>query len=147
MRDDFPHATKIGLAMGTGLTCSNPSCRMFTGGPDSSIGVAAHITGASALGPRYDAALTVQQRKAGSNGIWLCQACAKLVDSSSCDQEYPRALLELWKQVAENRDDDADQHEQHDPPNTVACSKCQPHKTTISCSRHFQASRISTQRR
>jgi hypothetical protein len=89
--------------MKAGLTCSNPDCRVYTGGPEENIGVAAHITGASSDGPRYDGSLSTEERKAERNGIWLCQSCAKLIDSRTHPKRYPRPLLELWKQIAENR--------------------------------------------
>ena len=103
MRDEFAQQVKTSLAMKVGLTCSNPGCRIFTGGPDNNIGVAAHITAAASGGPRYDPSASAQQRRSEKNAIWLCQGCAKLVDSTSSEQEYPRALLELWKQIAEHR--------------------------------------------
>ena len=103
MRDEFYQKAKIMLSMKTGMTCSNPDCRIFTGGPDENIGVAAHISAASQKGPRYDPALSVKQRRSYENGIWLCQKCAKLVDSRVCEAQYPRTLLEVWKQIAENR--------------------------------------------
>jgi hypothetical protein len=89
--------------MKVGLTCSNPGCRIFTGAPESNIGVASHISAASPLGPRYDPSLTTQQRRSEENGIWLCQGCAKLVDSRALDKQYPCQLLSLWKQIAQHR--------------------------------------------
>src|SRR6185369_16938585 len=70
------------------------------------IGVAAHITAASPgskenPGPRYDESLTAQQRGDMANGIWLCQNCAKLIDSDV--QRYPADLLRRWKVEAEAR--------------------------------------------
>lgn len=84
MRDEFPTKTKELLARRVGFRCSNPKCRKATSGPDStgtkavSIGVAAHIAAASKGGPRFDAASTQDERMAATNGIWLCQSCAKL---------------------------------------------------------------------
>jgi hypothetical protein len=63
------------------------------------LGVAAHITAASPLGPRYDFALTKEQRSAPENGIWLCQNCAKLIDSDTL--RFPSQILRHWKQSAE----------------------------------------------
>lgn len=85
--------------------CSNPSCGRPTSGPhtDSSksvnIGVAAHITAASAGGPRYDASLTSEERADARNGIWLCGACERLVDRD--DPKYTKELLFEWKARAE----------------------------------------------
>ncbi len=64
------------------------------------IGVAAHITAASAGGPRYDASLTSEQRRSSANGLWACQSCAKHVDSH--DPRYTVAALREWKEQAEH---------------------------------------------
>src|SRR5262245_35412963 len=87
VRDDFPKPTIEVLAKRVGQRCSNPSCGKPTSGPHTEsakaviIGVAAHITAASVAGPRYDPSLSQEQRRSIENGIWLCQSCAKLVDS------------------------------------------------------------------
>jgi hypothetical protein len=76
-----------------------------TAGPQSdpsssiNIGVAAHITSASAGGPRFDFCLNNKERASASNGIWLCQNCAKLIDSDVT--AYPPHLLGGWKARAE----------------------------------------------
>lgn len=106
MRDDFPAKTKELLARRVGFHCSNPKCRKATSGPDStglkavSIGVAAHIAAASEGGPRFDAELTSQERMSAANGIWLCQTCAKLIDSDLA--KYTKEVLLDWKETAEH---------------------------------------------
>ena len=67
-------------------------------------GVAAHITAAAPGGPRFNPALTKDQRKAADNGIWLCQFCAKLIDSDAAT--YPEAYLREWKAWAEQEQQD-----------------------------------------
>jgi hypothetical protein len=105
MRDDFSTATKELLAKRVGFVCCNPECRRPTSGPQAApdgtvnIGVAAHITAASQGGPRFDATLSYEERTDSSNGIWLCQSCAKLVDNDSL--RFDRAVLEAWKRAAE----------------------------------------------
>lgn len=105
MRDDFDSRTKDTLANRVGARCSNPGCRRSTRGPQQdpakavNVGVAAHITAASPGGKRYDANLEPKQRKSISNGIWLCQTCAKLIDDDA--QRYPSELLRRWKEDAE----------------------------------------------
>jgi hypothetical protein len=104
-RDDFPNPVKVLIAKRVGYRCSNPDCRMITIGPQvdpmnsMNIGVAAHITAASPGGPRYDKSLTSEQRSDSSNGIWLCQKCAKLVDSDST--RYTTKKLLKWKYFSE----------------------------------------------
>ncbi len=107
MRDDFSPKVKDVLAKRVGHACSNPSCEMATVGPHTApekvtnLGVAAHITAASVGGPRYDAALTEEERASGNNGIWLCQSCAKEIDSDI--PKYTKQLLMQWKEEAERK--------------------------------------------
>ncbi|MER8732847.1 hypothetical protein NKH28_23925 [Mesorhizobium sp. M1227] len=102
-RDDFSQATKNRLAKQARYHCSNPSCRHLTSAPtsdgakDVNIGVAAHIC-AAASGPsarRYRADMTHEQRKSHENGIWLCQDCAKAIDSD--DPAFSENVLNSWK--------------------------------------------------
>jgi hypothetical protein len=105
MRDDFSPGTKELLAKRVGYRCSNPGCRQPTSGPQEdplaviNIGVAAHITAASPVGPRYDASLTPEQRSLANNGIWLCQTCGKLIDNDQ--SRFSVAVLQAWKRIAE----------------------------------------------
>ena len=106
-RDDFPQKVKDILERRVNSICSNPDCRNSTSGPNYSsmnksinIGVAAHICAASLNGPRYDPNMTPEQRSSIYNGIWLCQNCAKLIDSDT--NTYTIELLHQWKEEAEN---------------------------------------------
>jgi len=104
-RDDFPQGTKRALAQRVGYLCSNPSCRAQTIGPQAdpsksvNVGVAAHITAASPGGPRFNHEFGDAQRKNATNGIWLCQNCAKLIDSDL--SHYTSGKLLEWKEGAE----------------------------------------------
>lgn len=105
-RDDFSKSIIDRLAKRVGMRCSNPDCREPTSGPSSepdgvtNTGVAAHIRAASPGGARYDSEMTPEQRSDISNGIWLCQTHAKLID----DDEYtfPPSLLREWKETSEH---------------------------------------------
>ncbi|MDO8320688.1 hypothetical protein [Rhodoferax sp.] len=105
MRDDFGVAAIAVLAKRVGVRCSNPACRRPTSGPRSdgakvvNIGVAAHITAAAAGGPRYDPKLTPAERGHPSNGIWLCQNCAKLIDNDP--ERFQIEQLRAWKSDSE----------------------------------------------
>lgn len=109
MRDDFPLGTKELLAKRMAHRCSNPGCRQVTSGPQEdptkvvNSGVAAHITDASADGPRFDPSLTPDERRSAENGIWLCQSCAKLVDNEPI--RYGVNILHRWKAQAETTAD------------------------------------------
>lgn len=102
-RDDFSQSTKNRLAKQARHHCCCPSCRKLTSAPTSdsakevNIGVAAHIC-AAAPGPgarRYRADMTPEQRRSETNGIWLCQDCAKAIDSD--DPFFTESLLHGWK--------------------------------------------------
>src|SRR4030095_14633104 len=87
MRDEVPKDVQRVLAQRVANRCSNPDCGAITSGlqEDESkavnLGVAAQITAASPGGPRFDPALSAEQRRAPGNGMWLCQNCAKKVDN------------------------------------------------------------------
>jgi hypothetical protein len=104
-RDDFGSGVKLRLAQRVNYCCSNPACRVQTSGPtlasDASInvGIAAHITAASIGGPRFDASLSPKERGSIGNGMWLCQTCAKLVDSD--ELRFTAPTLRSWKKHAE----------------------------------------------
>lgn len=104
-RDDFSAPIKDALAKRVALRCSNPACNVSTSGPHTeatrfvNLGVASHITAAAPGGPRFDATLSVEERAGIDNGIWLCQRCAKLVDSDL--SRYSVSLLRHWKVNAE----------------------------------------------
>ncbi len=107
MRDNFTQQTKEVMAQRVGYRCSKPDCGIPTRGAASddegtiNIGVAAHITAASRGGPRFDPSLASDERKAHSNGIWLCENHAKLVDSD--EGRFTVEELLSWKRTAERR--------------------------------------------
>ena len=106
MRDDFDTETKSVLARRVDSCCSNPACGASVTGPADTgravnLGVAAHITAASPGGPRYDPKMQSSQRKNADNGIWLCQNCAKLIDSDTV--HYSAIVLRQWKKKAEEQ--------------------------------------------
>ncbi|HXB73760.1 MAG TPA: hypothetical protein VNY05_36310 [Candidatus Acidoferrales bacterium] len=65
-----------------------------------SLGVAAHITAASAGGPRYAPELIEEQRKSLVNAIWLCQTCARLIDTDP--NRFSVGILRCWKADSES---------------------------------------------
>ena len=88
-RDDFSPATKDLLAKRAGYMCAFPGCRRLTVGPSEDratettmVGVAAHITAASARGARFDASLSREERSSERNGVWACQTHGKLIDDN-----------------------------------------------------------------
>ncbi len=107
-RDNFHPKIVRTLAMRSSYICSNPGCRYLTlapspGDPENIIflGVGAHITAASPGGPRYDPTLTAAQRSSIENGIFLCQACAAMIDKNG-GRDFPVELLRRWKSAHED---------------------------------------------
>lgn len=106
MRDDFSEEVKRTVAARVGYRCSSPKCRAPTSGPQLdpskslNVGVASHITAASPGGPRYDPALTPEERSHADNAIWLCQTCGKLVDNDKI--RFTEEELRRWKRDAES---------------------------------------------
>lgn len=105
VRDDCDANTKKTLAQRVGFHCSNPQCHKLTSGPHEdptksvNIGVAAHISAASPGGKRYNPEMSSKERKCIDNGMWLCQNCAKLIDSD--EKKYSVDLLKYWKSYSE----------------------------------------------
>ncbi|MSR58068.1 MAG: tetratricopeptide repeat protein, partial [Planctomycetaceae bacterium] len=105
-RDDFSEAVIRVVLLRVGARCSNPACRTPTHGPLISdpnkalnLGEASHITAAAPGGPRYDPAMTAEERKSALNAIWLCRQCARQIDTD--EPIYPVELLHEWKRTAE----------------------------------------------
>jgi len=113
-RDDFSPKTKETIAKRAAYICSNPDCHCLTLSPSESepdkfiyTGKAAHTTAAASGGPRYDPALTPEERSSAQNGIYLCSTCAEMIDKNQ-GVDYSVDLLKQWKQeheewLAENR--------------------------------------------
>lgn len=103
-RDDFKLSTIKKLRDRVAHRCSNPSCRVATSAPQdeegvTNVGKAAHICAASPGGARFDAGMTSNERKAFSNGIWLCANHADEIDRDF--NTYTVELLKAWKKQAE----------------------------------------------
>ena len=107
VRDEFSKSTREKIAKRAGYHCSKPDCGVPTIGAARghdgvmNIGVAAHITAASLGGPRYDAALTSEERRGEANGVWLCQTHGTLVDADGV--HFTVEMLRDWKGQAADR--------------------------------------------
>ncbi|MER9879585.1 hypothetical protein [Mesorhizobium sp. M0118] len=102
-RDDFSEKTRLQIAKRAGWLCSFPTCRTPTVGATSdgeiNIGTAAHICAAAPGGPRYDKAMSLEERSSAKNGIWMCRDHGKAIDST--DPEFTVERLREWKRQAE----------------------------------------------
>lgn len=102
-RDDFTPATRRAIERQARGHCSNPMCRRLTSGSTSDgvgeidIGEAAHICAAARGGPRYDKNMTPAERRDAENGIWLCEAHARAVNSKN--SKFTVEELRQWKQL------------------------------------------------
>ena len=107
MRDEFTSRTISDVARAVSYRCSNPGCQRSTVGANAAqdgiinLGVAAHITAASPGGPRYNESIDAETRREKNNCIWLCQDCAKLIDSDP--HHFTEKLLQEWKRTAQER--------------------------------------------
>ena len=106
-RDNFSGATLHELAGRSGYMCAFPNCRRLTVGPSenrksglSMVGVGAHITAASDIGPRYNKDLSPEERSDVANGIWMCQTHAKLIDDNA--SVHTVSELRRWKDQHED---------------------------------------------
>lgn len=126
MRDEFTQQVKEDLAKRAGYKCSNPDCKCTTIAPTAgskksqTIGVAAHITAAAAGGPRFDKTLSSDERKSVDNGIWLCQNCAKKIDSDKITFTVMRLII--WKNAAETAQYSEFHQSNRALPNETSCS-------------------------
>lgn len=109
-RDNFNLTTKRIMAERVAWRCSFPNCGKITIGPrmgenenDKSLnlGEAAHIVAAAEDGPRYDSNTTQEYRKSIDNGIWMCRAHARFIDTDY--KEFSVETLRLWKLEAEEK--------------------------------------------
>lgn len=90
---------------GSASTCAHPECDepllRWVDGLDTPVlnSRIAHICAASALGPRYDKAMTDEDRRAFDNLVLLCLPHAEEVDLKALAARYPVATLRRWKSV------------------------------------------------
>ncbi len=103
-RDDFSKVVADALGKRAAFICSNADCRVLTLAPSDEneskflyIGNAAHICAAAKGGPRYIAEMTPEERKAATNGIFLCSNCAEMIDKNN-GIDFPVELLRRWKE-------------------------------------------------
>jgi hypothetical protein len=102
-RDEFPPSVIEALSKRAAFICSNPDCRALTVAPSGAddskwiyAGKAAHICAAASGGPRYKAAMTMEERSAAGNGIFLCSFCADMIDKNK-GLDFPEEMLRQWK--------------------------------------------------
>jgi len=107
-RAEFSKPVKRALAERNAYKCSWPGCKASTIGPGHKnelqsvlTGQAAHIYSAAANGPRANPTLTREQKSSISNGIWMCNYHAGIIDADEC--QYTAETLQRWKSDAIHR--------------------------------------------
>lgn len=97
--------TRLRLFADSAGYCQNPSCarQLFVDTPSKNIHVAeiAHIFAASDDGPRANAQLDEEERRAYENLILLCADCHTTVDKAP--EAYPDTLIREWKRDRTDR--------------------------------------------
>ncbi len=99
---DFSQKTINDLAKRAAYKCCNCKISTLCASESSDCdyahtGQAAHIIAASQNGPRSNESSTTEEKTSISNGIYLCQICAKLVDANR-GKDYPSEKLKKMKQ-------------------------------------------------
>lgn len=101
-RLDFSTATKKVIAARAGYRCSFPGCNAQLVAPNGDsfieLGECAHIYAAAQDGPRGVTHLSNEAIVSPDNGIYLCQAHHKLIDSAEGCKLYPAEELLRIKQ-------------------------------------------------
>ena len=107
-RDDFLKPVRDAVAKRASFVCSNPECRALTVAPSDAdalavtyIGKVAHICAAAPKGPRYDPAMTAEERKHADNAVFLCSDCATMVDTNG-GADFAADQLREWKKTHEH---------------------------------------------
>jgi hypothetical protein len=105
-RDDFSAQTKRFVALRAGYRCSFADCSQLTVGPSdesptsyTSIGEAAHISGAAPGGPRYVSTMSAEERAGIDNAIWLCVQHARVIDRDT--HTFTLEVLQAMKRAHE----------------------------------------------
>ena len=105
MAPDFSKSTIETLAKRAAYICSNPDCRVHTIGPNTeadkatTVGEAAHISGARPGSRRYEPNLNDIARSEITNAIWLCRNCHKMIDTD--EKKYSSSILFQWREIHE----------------------------------------------
>ena len=95
-----PYPTKVRLALRSGNRCAMPSCRRLLAEPGGDrvvlFGEAAHIAGEHGGGkrghpsPRFNPAMTKEDRNSLSNLLYVCRDCHAVIDAHPHGEiEYP----------------------------------------------------------
>lgn len=102
---EYTPTTKRRLDTLSGNECASPDCTKPLVAKDRQtiISKICHIKAASAEGPRFDSAMSDDERRHYNNLILLCDECHSIIDNKVNELLYPVSLLEEWKKNHESR--------------------------------------------
>lgn len=88
----------------SGNVCAAPNCKrkLIARDGDTIVSKICHIEAASSEGPRYNPAMSDDERRHFNNLILLCDECHSIIDNRENEHEYPKELLYKWKEDHES---------------------------------------------
>lgn len=89
----------------SGNECAAPECdnQFIAKDKKSIISKICHIEAASDKGPRFNPAMTDDERRHFDNLILLCDECHTIIDNKENEALYPVSLLQDWKENHESK--------------------------------------------
>jgi hypothetical protein len=88
----------------SGNECAAPDCKnkFLARDKETVISKICHIEAASENGPRWNSAMTDDQRRHFENLILLCDECHNIIDNKDNEDKYPVRLIKEWKKNHED---------------------------------------------
>ena len=102
---DYKRTTIRRLDTLSGNQCAEPNCtkQLIAEDKVTIISKICHIEAASANGPRYNPAMTDDERRHYKNLILLCDEHHGIIDNKENEDKYPVELLAHWKENHESK--------------------------------------------
>ncbi|MCO7226630.1 ABC-three component system protein [Pleionea sp. CnH1-48] len=87
----------------SGNECAAPDCvrALIARDGETIISKICHIEAASKNGPRFNPAMSDDERRHYNNLILMCDECHEIIDNLDNEQKYPVSLLQEWKKEHE----------------------------------------------
>lgn len=99
-----PKLSTVGRLLAlSGNRCAFPDCTTSLVLDGSLIGIMAHICAAEPLGPRFDPAMTDEERRSFENLLYMCPTHSMLIDKPAQTDKYPVEWLRQVKHQHESK--------------------------------------------